>query len=462
LLKLIRSFSFTVFVVVLSGFLHSHVVAQVALPPPQQPVTSGSGQDPKRDLPPSPVPSRNFVSLEGRFSISLPEQSHGLQALTFKTPFGVARGDAYLWRLNAASFVIGYADAAQPVDTPEATKQFFDGLREGLKKLASENSGTVAADKPIELNKHKGIEQRVDLFTGFMIQRTYIVSRRLYQTVLIVRTEQRDYEAVARTMFDSFKLLSDADVSEGLAREATKAEPSPLPQQPVAQRAGTDATDVGLQGKVKTVLEESQDLSGTWSVQTRKRDSFGNYNEVGNLTRRESYDYKGNLYDITVYGYVDGSRVSKFKTITREYNPPPMVSVAPGSAKKSDPRFTYKFEFKYDEKKRLTEKTYFHSNGERYLRYVSKYTGNQLESLVYSQDGSLNQRSVSLLDSKGNEVERTSFDPRDGSRGSKYSYVYEFDSNGNWTKKTTSKVSTKDGREQAEAEYVGFRTITYY
>ena len=156
------------------------------------------------------------------------------------------------------------------------------------------------------------------------------------------------------------------------AQEAAKAEPSPLPQTPVPQRAGTDASDEGLRGHVRTVLSESQDLSGTWSVQGRKRDLLDTYNEQGNKVRTEEYDSKGNLSAITVYGYVDGSRVSAFNSIDREYNPPPLiVSVAPAPGaeiKKPDARYQYRFGFKYDDKKRLTEMTYFQSTGEIWLR----------------------------------------------------------------------------------------------
>jgi len=366
--------------------------------------------------------------------------------------------------MKEASFVIGYADAAQAVDDPDTAKQVFTSLREEVKKLAKANHGEVGAEKQIELDKHPGIEQRIELFTGLIVQRTYLVSHRLYQTVLVVNTTQRVYEALAAGVLDTFKILNEADVATRLAQETANTEPSPLPQQPVARRLASDADDEGLHGRVKTVLTESQDLSGTWSVQTRKRNSLENYNEQGNLTRRESYDYKGNLSDITVYGYIDGSRVSYSKTIQHEYNPPPMiVSVPPGIVtRKSDSRYHYKFAFKYDDKKRLTEKTWFHSNGELWLRYVYKYTGNQREELVYSADGSLNQRYVSILDDKGNEMEETIFETRDGSIRLKQSYAYEFDSNGNWTKRTSSKLVPKDGKPTYVPDSVYYRTITYY
>jgi hypothetical protein len=432
--------------------------------PSQTPSTSTLVGEATRNQPPSVVGGGKFVSLEGRFSVSLPQRNHGVHGLALSTPFGVARGDGYEWRMKEASFIVGYADAAQPVDIPEVAKQVFESLREDFKKIAGANNGLVWKEKQIELGTHQGIEQRLDLFSGVMVQRTYLVSRRLYQEVMVVKTTQRDYEGLASKVLDSFKILDESEVSAKLTEEVAKAEPSPLPQQPIAQRVGSDASDNGLHGRVKTVLEESQDLSGTWSVQTKKRNSLENYNEQGNLMRRERYDYKGNLDDITVYGYIDGNRVSQSKTISREYNPPPVkINPAPGASdKESDPRYQTKFAFKYDAQNRLIEHSWFRSNGERFLRYVYNYTGNQLEKLVYTEDGTVNQRSISTLDNKGNEIEKTSFDPRDGAPGAKYSYVYELDARGNWTKRTTSTMVTKDESSQPEPLYVHYRKITYF
>jgi hypothetical protein len=81
--------------------------------------------------------------------------------------------------------------------------------------------------------------------------------------------------------------------------------------------------------------------------------------------------------------------------------------------------------------------------------------------LVYREDGSVSQRYLSTLDDKGTEVEQTFFEP-DGSIRTKESYKYEFDSKGNWTKRTTSKVVTKAGRQQLEPFSVHYRTIAYY
>jgi hypothetical protein len=311
------------------------------------------------------------------------------------------------------------------------------------------------------------LELKLELPAGLTWQRYYLVSRRLYEVNLALKTEQRAFEDLALKVLDSFKILSDADVSATLKAKAAEAEPSPLPQEPVVSRVGSDAADDGLRGSVKTVFQEDEDLSGTWSVQGRKPVAMEYYDERGNLTKREFYDYKGNLSEIMVYGYLDGARVSRRKSIEHEYNPPAMMVVSPpGPARpKSDPRYSNKFTFQYDDQKRLIEKAWLLNNGELSIKYVYKYSGNpanQREELVYSSDGSLNQRYLSILDEKGNEVEQTSFETRDGSIRSKNKYAYEFDAKGAWIKRTTSKWHTQDGKSYYAPAYVDYRTISYY
>ena len=251
--------------------------------------------------------------------------------------------------------------------------------------------------------------------------------------------------------------------------EALKTAPGPLPQTPEAPRAGSDALDAGLRGPVKSVRSERQLLSET-KFTGLPQSSLTTYNEKGNKVRSESYDSKNNLIMITVYGYLDGYRVSASKFIPRKDGL--AAGIGPGrggniggggsfpSNKKKDPRYDHRFEFKYDEKKRLIEQTDFLSNGDVLSRVVFKYEGNQKEELFYPDNVTLTQRNLYIFDDKGNVTERTVFAP-DGKVQSKVSYTYEFDSNGNWTKRTNSWDVLDERLRQFEPATV-LRTITYY
>jgi hypothetical protein len=402
-----------------------------------------------------PSGAPEFVSLEGRFSISLPDRFKQQTKLKIPTPLDDAYGYLYEWQIKEVTFGVGYADTLQPINQPEAVKQLFDSVTESFRKLAVANNGNVARVKQITLDNHPGIEQRADISKSSFIQRTYLVSRRIYQTLVVVTNSKRD-ESNAIRVLDSFKLLSDAEITE----EVLKAPPSPLPQTPEVPRAGSDAGDEGLRGPVKSVRTEVQYLAETVLTKSGTKTRLTTYNKNGNKLRTESSDFKNNLYVIELYGYLDGSRVSASKVIQREYSPP-FGSIGRRSNRDPDRRYDHRFEFKYDEKKRLTEKTNFFSNGDILERYVYKYEGNQKEELVYSENGSLVRRHLYILDDKGNTIERTDFDA-DGSVRSKSSYTYEFDSNGNWTKQTMSWNVVSDRLRRLNPPFVRLRTITYY
>jgi hypothetical protein len=413
--------------------------------------------------PPTVVGAGTFVSLDGKFSIRLPERAYGFGSLSIPTPRGEAKGDLYDWKTREGRFFAGYADSTQPVDDPEISKRLFAHVRDEMEKTWGASGIKLVLEQPIEFDKHPGMELRFEGPNGFLVRRIYAVSNRLYQTMVVVSTNQVAYSAVVVAVLDTFKILNESDVAAARKEKATAAEPKPLPQEPMAPKIASDLADDGLRGRVNTLFWEAQRISGTAPAAARKPRSMEYYDERGNQTRRDLYDFKGNLLEITVYGYIDGTRVSRSEIIQQEYNPPPIMVAPSGEAPpKRDPRYAVRYTYQYDNKKRLTEMSILGNDGKLRLRYVYKYTDRQKEEWVYSENGSLNQHYLSTLDEQGNEVERTTFKTFPGTTESKYAYVYEFDSQGNWIKRTGSEWVTNDGRSYYEPDNVHYRTITYY
>lgn len=330
--------------------------------------------------------------------------------------------------------------------------------------VIARKGGTLLSETDIVQGEFHGREFRAQLQGGLFIDRSYLAGKRMYQIMVMLRSMDGSEKEIALKILDSFKILTPAEVEAITKEKIAAAFPEPLPQTPVAPRAGSDASDEGIHGNVKIVATESQDLSGTWAVGSRKPNSNNYYNEQGNLTKSESYDWKGNLFELTVYGYIDGARVSNFKTIAHEYDPPPiMISAAPSTEKakpKYDGRYIYKFVYRYDSQKRLVEETLLNNGGELWIRYVYSYKGNRKEEFAYSKDGSLNQHYLYTLDAQGNPTEEIVFDVNDGSIKAKDSYSYELDGKGNWIKRTESNWASKTGRYEPYSVY--YRTISYY
>jgi hypothetical protein len=413
--------------------------------------------------------SEVFTSLDAGFSIALPRKVSGFSPITFDTPHGrITAGETYSWQLDGAQFDIGYLDLQKQPESAAvaraALRKFADDIAAGM----SARGGKVAERTDISLAGHVGHEMKLELPQSHVISRLYAVGGRIYRLASVsTRKDAPEFQERATRTLDSFKLLSLDEVVAERQRRIAAATPRPLPQEvePAARKLKSDAEDERLKGRVKSIYVERQDLSGTWTVQRRKPSQMVSYNEAGNVTQKADYDYKGNLFQIRAYGYVDGERASLDKTIENEYDPPAMIvaSRAGESTPQRDPRYSFKFKYKYDDRGRLAETAWHGNSGKLWLRYVYNYkSANERETLVYSEDGSLNQKYVATLDAQGNEMAESSFNTKTGAVDNRYAYTYEFDRHGNWIKQTTSKWGTKDGKTQFFPYSITYRAITYY
>src|SRR5262249_36003831 len=140
----------------------------------------------------------------------------GFRPLSFNTAAGRAAGDAYDWKMKEGSFIAGYVDAPKPLDGPEMSKQVFESIRNGMDSWARSENGRLVAHKQFDLDGHPALEVKLELPTGLTWQHYYLISRRLYEVSLALKTEQRAYEDLALKVLDSFKVLSDAEVAATL------------------------------------------------------------------------------------------------------------------------------------------------------------------------------------------------------------------------------------------------------
>lgn len=261
----------------------------------------------------------------------------------------------------------------------------------------------------------------------------------------------------------SVSSYSQIKLSKDFEKKIKEATPKPLPQSPISEKLKSDAEDENLKGKVKSVVEERTGLSGVEKPVGRRHMSITDFDEKGNTLKRITFEYRGRPTDVTVYGYVDGARVSVSKSIS--FGDEFLIAVGTESKNekktKPDPRYEYKYEYKYVDGK-LAEMQMVENTGSKGMRYAYKHSGNQVEEFVYTASGELNQHYLSKFDDKGSEIERTSFLPRAyGVR--KNSFKYEsFDEKGNWTRRTHSKVEIENGKEVHKPIAVEYRTITYY
>lgn len=408
--------------------------------------------------------SETFISIEGRFVINLPKGLSGFGALSPRELGFNGSGAQYRWSVKEGSINITFAeflDSSFLLKSDSDFQNYFAGVQQSI---LEKSKGKVVTQSSIKTDEVRGIQLKLELPDGkTLIYKSLYGANRQFLMVGLP-TESEDSFSLISKAFDSFRLVPQSEIDAQLKKSLESATPESLPQTPVVPKEGTDAEDENLKGKVRTVTQESEDRSGTWGTQGRKMSSVESYNENGNLTKRVSYDSSGRPFQITAYGYLEGSRASKYKMIDYPDDPPPML-MAPSSGPKKviDERYSYKYAFKYQNGKQ-TERQMILNNGEKGMRYVTTYGDKTKEYLVYDVAGKLNMKTLYVLNSEGDEVERTEVNVLGNRSGDdKYLLRYEsFDVKGNWTKKITSKLVSEGGKLIYKDWYVTYRTFDYY
>jgi hypothetical protein len=267
---------------------------------------------------------------------------------------------------------------------------------------------------------------------------------------------------------------------------------------PMIAEAKTDREKAHLVGSVRTVLEEQ----GTWEKGSHV------------LTYSITFDRKGNDIESVQSSYIVGGPTGDVKTKTiynydSKRNKKESLSYKDDGSLSSKAIYTFntkgklvetvmfgpqgslgiRIVEKYDMKEQNTETISYKPDGSIYSRSINTYNkereliekisyksdktvdykveytydqkGNMAGSSIYNADGSLDEKRVYTYNAKGYE-ERLIVSNADGSVREKEAYAYEFDSVGNWIKKTTSKWVSQQGKLLLGTPYIIKRTITYY
>lgn len=407
-----------------------------------------------------------FVSTEGRFSIGLKSQIDGYSAITPQQLGIKANGSQLTWKFDEGEIRAIFL---------EFDKALISGSENNLQQLTKNGKELILFTYPQAKIRDEAYFRFNALFPASriifdlpnnltVVQKICLVENRMYKFFAIF--QKGESENFISAALDSFKIISQDDINADIRKKFEAVRPSPLPQQPVVKKLRSDAEDEGLKKKVKQIILESEDLSGTWSIQGRRVLYETNYNQDGNRVDSILYGSKSVPTGATVWGYINGKRVFKTETIRDETGPPPMAmpkSKLNETTPQPDLRYQYSYEYKYIDG-RLTEKQLFDNTGKKGMLYAYKRAGNQVEEFVYTDDGKLNQHYLKILDNEGNEIEETNFDLSKaqyyGDR--KYRYEYEFDKQGNWIKKITYKEEAENGVKLFKPYSVYYRTISYY
>ncbi|MDR2287135.1 MAG: hypothetical protein LBE04_06640 [Prevotellaceae bacterium] len=199
-------------------------------------------------------------------------------------------------------------------------------------------------------------------------------------------------------------------------------------------------TDIG--GDIKNKHVVTYDKSGNIASENKETPTVKGYfttkyrYDTNKRLSKKEVSSNGQLLATHIYYYDDNGNVGK-----KEIRKKPGTDI-----------YDETFEYKYDEKNRLVEET--HLDGKRYNRIEYKYNDKDqlIRRVEHNERGGVTYETDYIYDELDNlSVETSAFR---GNSTFNYSYVYEYDDQGNWI----NKRSLSDNKTFS----LQIRVITYY
>jgi hypothetical protein len=414
--------------------------------------------------------SGEFVSGIGRFGFSPGVPIVDAKPLeSVQGPF-VMLGEAFSFADDSSVFVISHYTPFEPKkfggNFSAASKTALTAsVRKDLIADFQKNNATFTESTFVS-GAVKGSEYHI---TGSRrsIVRIFFIGNRFY-ILLATSLNKQEFGRLSATL-DTFRHLPKQEFAAAMIKEGMPAE---LPQTTPSGILPTDALEMGLKGRVKTIIEDME--SGT--PKKRERNAEFYFSKNGFMTRHITY--ANGLADvINNYGWVDGRRSVNVGPI--KYFGEPFsfgtASMTVGLGAREgynylgrdldgrivDQRYTSRFEEKYDDSWRLTERKNVSSHGD--LNFVERHTYNGLTRTVRVEDnsGGFISSKKEILDTAGNVIEENTLDDS-GKANSTKGFKYQFDASGNWIVKAATVQSRVSGPKTVRHLATYYRTITYH
>jgi hypothetical protein len=404
-----------------------------------------------------------FVSDAYRFTVSLPAKPTERRESNIEILEYDVFGEYIRWNDVPGTFVSleayevsGENPTLTPAEKVKVVAEYKKANVAEFKKL-----GVMTQEAPFIFGAIKGTEVRGVLSTSKLVVRMFFLKDRLF-VLSASKTSAPDF-SWHQQILNSFRILTRSEYIAALIGEST---PEALPQTPRPARPASDLAAAALKGRVRVIVEEEQGSPKS----PRELSSEVHYDADGNLVRQVTYDL-GYPSQVTVWGWVDGMRVSQYnfisypsgegpneKEIIQSLMESPISPRAPGAVKR-DPRYATRYEFKYDAQNRVAETKQFSNDGELDSTGNTIY-GPNTRTTEYNDIGGKTRR-VETIDPNGAVIEEKFFDS-DGKLEYDYLYKYTLDAKGNWIIRRQSEKTMSKGKSVVKPGPTHFRTIAYH
>jgi len=427
---------------------------------------------------------QEFVSISHQFAIKLPAGYEYKPFVPIKIGDQSYSIEIYKWNTAAGLITVGCMNGNRDLEQPEQSKRFLGDFRKLVLSRIT-NTARVVDEGSASLDSHPGLQFVVENSGVITAFRIFIVRNRFYMLTLVTEPSQRDASPSGEEIVLSFRLVPRSEAVAARDRNLSSLSWSPLPSDPSSSRPRTDAEDANLKGRVRQVMIEHEYIYDRTLSDTRYSEEMKEYSEKGYLDREVRFSSESPI-SITTFGHANGTLTAKKVLIGQGGNG---RTVGLSATAPREQQIVRENKFKYREDGRLGEITIF-ENGEMIQRSILSYSANKRETETWEYFRVLRARTESrsklteILDSNGNPLETTASkyqsagDPM--APGGRYEqkvseekceYTYEFDSHGNWIKRTKflrtfakvrgTTVYTETVKEPVPS-LVTYRTITYY
>jgi len=210
-----------------------------------------------------------------------------------------------------------------------------------------------------------------------------------------------------------------------------------------AKEKRSDAAAQRLKGSIQTMTETT--YAGE-NMKTVTNKNVFKYDKNGNRLELSNYTSDGKLVSTIKSAYDSSSKVVSEETILangvvdiktdiktdENGNRVEQNDIKQGSA---GPLFNYKYIYKYDAQAHMLERKGLRGNGAFFLKYLFNYdaNGDRIEWLQVTETNQIIGKVIYKYDNNHNIIEEAKYGG-DGSLKENYTYTYDFDKKGNWTK----------------------------
>lgn len=429
--------------------------------------------------------SDEFVSISHLFAIKLPAVYNDYKPFVpLKLGDETYSLEIYKWNTAAGLITVGYMSGSRDLEQPEQAKPFFAGFRKlVVARIAAQ--ARLVDERNVALETHPGLQLVVENSGVITAFRIFIVRNRFYMLTLVTEPSQRDASPSGEEIVSSFRLIPRSEAVAARDRILRGLEwPRSQPEPPFS-KTKTDAEDGNFKGRVKEVLTEQENIYDGVLADNRTSEELKQFNEKGYLTREVHFSGESPIRIISYSHLADGTLTST-KLILG--SPPNGATVGLG-ANRTDKKVTRETKFKYREDGRPGEITIY-EDGNMIQRSILTYSANKRETETWEYFRVLRAQTesrsklIEIVDANGNVLESTTEQFASGGDtmkpGDRYEqkvaeekceYTYEFDSQGNWIKRT--KLLRTFARLRGNTVYtetvkvpvpslVTYRSITYY